>query len=82
MTMNSLNTLLLIAYIALIFVPLARLFARRPQPIFRRGWLNDIICWLVNTYVLTLCRGVLIGVTMAARWLIPIWVREAVASQV
>jgi len=79
MTMNVLSTLLLVA---LIFVPLERLLARRPQPIFRQGWLSDIICWLVNGYVFTLCLGLLlIGVTMASSWLVPIWVREAVTSQ-
>jgi sterol desaturase/sphingolipid hydroxylase (fatty acid hydroxylase superfamily) len=79
MTTNFFNMLLLIA---LTFVPLERLLARRPQPIFRRGWLNDLICWLINGYVVAFCLGILfVGVTMSASWLMPISVREVVANQ-
>ena len=38
---------------ALIFVPLERLLALRPeQKIFRRGWLNDLVYQIVNGQII------------------------------
>jgi sterol desaturase/sphingolipid hydroxylase (fatty acid hydroxylase superfamily) len=63
---------------ALIFVPLEQALARRPQRIFRKGWFNDTIYQFLNAQIL----GVLIiGMTMAAAWLVPISVRDVVAGQ-
>src|SRR5579863_2611000 len=70
MSMDWLKGLLLIA---LIFVPLERILARRPeQRVFRRGWMNDMIYMLLNGHVISFCLGVLIiGITMTAGWLVP-----------
>jgi sterol desaturase/sphingolipid hydroxylase (fatty acid hydroxylase superfamily) len=68
---------------ALVFVPLERILARRPeQRVFRPGWMNDMIYLLLNGRLISLCLGVLvIGMTMTAAWLVPAPVRAAVAGQ-
>jgi sterol desaturase/sphingolipid hydroxylase (fatty acid hydroxylase superfamily) len=43
-----------------IFVPLERLFAIRPQRIFRKGWLTDVTHFMINEGL----RKVLLGVTL------------------
>jgi sterol desaturase/sphingolipid hydroxylase (fatty acid hydroxylase superfamily) len=80
MTMDWLKGILLIA---LIFVPLERGLARHPeQRVFRRGWLNDMIYLLLNGQIIILCLGTLIiGVILAAGWLVPVSVQVAVAGQ-
>lgn len=79
MSVNWLNGFLLTA---LIFVPLERLLARRPQRIFRRGWFNDVTFLLLNPTIINFALGlVIISVSMAAVWLMPVRVRDAVASQ-
>ena len=78
--MDWLRGLLLIV---LIFVPLERMLARRPeQRVFRRGWMNDVIYLLLNGQVTSFCLGVLIvGMTMTAGWLVPVSVRAAAGGQ-
>jgi sterol desaturase/sphingolipid hydroxylase (fatty acid hydroxylase superfamily) len=80
MSMDWLKGVLLIA---LIFVPLERMLARRPeQRVFRRGWVNDMIYLLLNGQVILLCLGVLIiGIIMTTGWLVPVSVRAAAAGQ-
>jgi sterol desaturase/sphingolipid hydroxylase (fatty acid hydroxylase superfamily) len=43
-----------------IFFPLERLFALRPQRIFRRGWLTDVAHFLINEGL----RKLLLGITL------------------
>jgi sterol desaturase/sphingolipid hydroxylase (fatty acid hydroxylase superfamily) len=78
--MDWLKGLLLIAFV---FVPLERMLARHPeQRVFRRGWMNDTIYLLLNGQFTSFCVGVLIvGMTMAAGWLVPVSVRAAAAGQ-
>src|ERR1700751_5558175 len=79
MSVNWLNGFLLTA---LIFVPVERLLARRPPRIFRRGWFNDVTFLLLNPTIINFALGlVIISVSMAAVWLMPVRVRDAVASQ-
>jgi sterol desaturase/sphingolipid hydroxylase (fatty acid hydroxylase superfamily) len=80
MSMDWLKGLLLIAFI---FVPLERLLARHPQqPVFRRGWMNDVVYLLLNGQATSFCLGALIiGITMTAGWLMPASVRAAVQGQ-
>src|SRR5580692_11428887 len=78
MSMDWLKGVLLIA---LIFVPLERMLARRPdQRVFRPGWVNDMIYLLLNGQVILLCLGVLIiGIMTTAGRLVPVSVRAAAA---
>jgi sterol desaturase/sphingolipid hydroxylase (fatty acid hydroxylase superfamily) len=80
MSMDWLKGLLLNV---LIFVPLERMLARHPeQRVFRRGWMNDMIYLLLNGQIIVFWLGALIiGVTMAAGWLMPVSLRAAVAGQ-
>jgi hypothetical protein len=48
------RALLGIALLAVAFVPLERMFALRPQRVFRRGLLTDLTHLLANTTVVTL----------------------------
>src|SRR5687768_14067798 len=57
---SRLLTALVILFV--IFVPLERLFAIRPQRIFRKGWLTDVTHFLINEGL----RKVLLGVTLLA----------------
>src|SRR5215213_1832701 len=43
-----------------IFFPLERLFAIRPQRIFRKGWLTDVAHFMINEGL----RKVLLGITL------------------
>src|SRR5258708_39317055 len=52
-----------IAVLFVLFVPLEKLFALRPQRVFRRGFLTDMTHLLVNNVLITL--GVLVAVVVA-----------------
>jgi sterol desaturase/sphingolipid hydroxylase (fatty acid hydroxylase superfamily) len=52
-----------IAVLFLIFVPIEKLFAFRPQKVFRRGFLTDLTHLLVNNVLITI--GVLAAVVVA-----------------
>jgi sterol desaturase/sphingolipid hydroxylase (fatty acid hydroxylase superfamily) len=56
---------------AVIFIPLERIIAVRPQRIFRRHWLNDFVFWIANNYLIGLMLTLLIAVVLIAgnRWL-------------
>jgi sterol desaturase/sphingolipid hydroxylase (fatty acid hydroxylase superfamily) len=61
-----------IAVLFLVFVPLERLFALRPQRVFRRGLLTDLTHLLVNNLFVTVATIVLVVVA-----LIPLfWIRS------
>jgi sterol desaturase/sphingolipid hydroxylase (fatty acid hydroxylase superfamily) len=80
MLMDWLKGLLLVA---LIFVPLERILARRPgQRVFRPGWTNDMVYLLLNGRLTSFCLAALvIGMTMTAGWVVPASVRAATAGQ-
>src|SRR5260370_15255299 len=61
-----------IAVLFLIFVPMEKLFAFRPQKVLRRGFLTDLTHLLVNNVLITV--GVLVAVVVA---MIPFfWLRH------
>lgn len=68
---------------ALIFIPLERLLTMYPeQKIFRRGWLNDLIYAFVNSMIIKIVLAALVvGVIVAAEWLVPPALQAAVAGQ-
>src|SRR5258706_5640865 len=59
--------------IFLVFVPLERLFAMRPQQkVFRRDWGNDVIFLLLNGLLTKLgLLAVIIGIIFSAAWIVP-----------
>src|SRR5262245_58645139 len=69
--------------IVLIFVPLERILALHPrQPIFRRGWGNDLVYFLVNGWLIKAGLVVIvIGTLILTEWLVPSFFRDAVAAQ-
>lgn len=66
-----------------IFIPLERLFAlHKGQPIFRRGWWNDLIYVFFNRLVIQAgLLIVIVGVGVCAHWLVPASLQRAVAGQ-
>jgi sterol desaturase/sphingolipid hydroxylase (fatty acid hydroxylase superfamily) len=55
----------------LVFVPIEKLFALRPQKVFRRGWLTDFTHILVNNTLSTIA-----GIALAVAMAIPLlWLR-------
>lgn len=75
--------LLNLLVLALLFVPLERLFARRPeQDIFRPGWTTDLVYFAMShllvqlTVVLTMLPAVLLF-----RWATHPWLQDLVAAQ-
>jgi sterol desaturase/sphingolipid hydroxylase (fatty acid hydroxylase superfamily) len=71
--------LLLIA----VFVPAERLLAlRHGQKLFRRGWGNDLVYYIVNAPIIGFGLAVIIVCTIiAAEWAVPASFRSAVAGQ-
>ena len=68
---------------ALIFIPMERLLALRPeQKIFRRGWLNDLVYQIVNGQIIAVSLGLFVVlVIMVAGWLVPASFQATVAAQ-
>jgi len=67
--------------LAIIFIPLERLFALRPRRILRAGWRTDVIHYLINGAALKV--GIVIAVAVAGsvlRALVPPPVRAAIAA--
>ncbi|MBR1205529.1 MULTISPECIES: sterol desaturase family protein [unclassified Bradyrhizobium] len=65
----------------LIFVPIERLFAARPQKLFRRGLLTDMAFQFVNGWLIMV--GVIVIVTMAIlvnQSIVPSAVKQAIAG--
>jgi sterol desaturase/sphingolipid hydroxylase (fatty acid hydroxylase superfamily) len=70
-----------LAVLAVIFVPLERLFALRPRRVLRRGWRTDVVHYLVNGAALRI--GLLVSVVSFAgvlRVFVPAPLRNAVAA--
>ena len=70
-----------LAILAVIFVPLERLFALHPRRVLRQGWRTDVVHFLVNGSVLRigmLVSVVVIGVLL--RVFVPAPLRTAVAT--
>lgn len=68
--------------LAAIFVPIERLFALRPQKVFRRGWRTDAVHFLVNNVLVTILlfvAVVIVGTVLRA--LVPAATRAAIADQ-
>ena len=67
----------------LIFIPLERLLALRPeQKIFRRGWVNDLVYQILNGQIIAFALGgLVVAIIMVAGWLVPSWFQAAVAAQ-
>jgi sterol desaturase/sphingolipid hydroxylase (fatty acid hydroxylase superfamily) len=67
--------------LAIIFIPLERLFALRPRQILRRGWRTDVVHYLINGAALK--AGVVVAVVVvgtALRVFVPVSCRTAIAA--
>jgi sterol desaturase/sphingolipid hydroxylase (fatty acid hydroxylase superfamily) len=67
--------------LAIIFVPLERLFALRPRQVLRRGWRTDVVHYLINGAALQI--GLVIAVAVVGtvlRAFVPASCRAAVAA--
>jgi len=70
-----------LAILAVIFIPLERLFALHPHRVLRRGWRTDVVHFLVNGAVLRI--GMLVSVVVIGGFLrafVPAPLRDAVAA--
>jgi sterol desaturase/sphingolipid hydroxylase (fatty acid hydroxylase superfamily) len=68
---------------ALLFIPLERLMALRPQqPVLRRAWLNDLVFWVANGQIIAVALTAFVtGVIVASGWLVGPSVHASVAAQ-
>ena len=67
--------------LAIIFVPLERLFALRPRRILRRGWRTDVVHYLINGAALKV--GIIVAVVVVGtvlRAFVPLSFRSAIAA--
>jgi sterol desaturase/sphingolipid hydroxylase (fatty acid hydroxylase superfamily) len=70
-----------LAVLAVIFVPLERLFALHPRRVLRRGWRTDVVHYLVNGTALRI--GLLVSVVVfggALRLFVPAPLRDGIAA--
>ena len=70
-----------LAILAVIFIPLERLFALHPHRVLRRGWRTDVVHFLVNGAALRI--GMLVSVVVIGGFLrafVPAPLRDAVAA--
>ena len=70
-----------LAILAVIFIPLERLFALHPRRVLRRGWHTDVVHFLVNGAALRI--GMLVSVVVIGGFLrafVPAPLRDAVAA--
>jgi sterol desaturase/sphingolipid hydroxylase (fatty acid hydroxylase superfamily) len=70
-----------LAVLAVIFVPLERLFALHPRRVLRRGWRTDVVHYLVNGTALRI--GLLVSVVVfggALRLFVPAPLRDSIAA--
>jgi sterol desaturase/sphingolipid hydroxylase (fatty acid hydroxylase superfamily) len=69
--------------IALIFIPLERVFALHPeQKVFRQNWLNDLVYLFINGIFITLGIVVMVGVPLTGiKLLIPNGIEAAIRAQ-
>ncbi|UCI17569.1 sterol desaturase family protein [Mesorhizobium sp. B2-1-8] len=79
MDMFGLKSLLICA---LIFIPLERLFSLRPQQIFRKGIVNDLIYATFNGGIVNLLAGLMLAPAInAGALLIPMSLTNAISGQ-
>jgi sterol desaturase/sphingolipid hydroxylase (fatty acid hydroxylase superfamily) len=67
--------------LAIIFIPLERLFALRPRQVLRRGWRTDVVHYLINGAALKV--GVVVAVAVVGtvlRAFVPVPVRTEIAA--
>jgi len=67
--------------LAIIFIPLERLFALRPRQILRRGWRTDVVHYLINGAALKV--GIIVAVVVVGtvlRACVPVSFRTAIAA--
>ncbi len=67
--------------LAIIFIPLERLFALRPRQILRQGWRTDVVHYLINGAALK--AGVIVAVVVVGtslRAFVPVSFRTAIAA--
>jgi sterol desaturase/sphingolipid hydroxylase (fatty acid hydroxylase superfamily) len=68
--------------LALIFVPMERIFALHPQKVFRKNWASDIVHFLVNNIlIIVVLLAAFAPLLIALHLLIPASFRAAVAHQ-
>jgi sterol desaturase/sphingolipid hydroxylase (fatty acid hydroxylase superfamily) len=68
--------------LALVFIPLEKLFTLHPQRVFRRGWRTDLVHFVVNNLLTTALLLVpVVGLGVLARAAVPAAAREAIADQ-
>jgi sterol desaturase/sphingolipid hydroxylase (fatty acid hydroxylase superfamily) len=69
--------------VALIFIPLERMFAIYPeQKILRRAWFNDLIYWAANGQIIGFALSVIVsGIILVSGWLVGPTIQGAVAAQ-
>jgi sterol desaturase/sphingolipid hydroxylase (fatty acid hydroxylase superfamily) len=72
-----------ILIVALIFLPLERIFALHPeQKVFRKNWLNDLVYLFINGIFITIGFVIIIGAALAAiKLLMPDGLEDAVRAQ-
>jgi sterol desaturase/sphingolipid hydroxylase (fatty acid hydroxylase superfamily) len=68
--------------LAVIFVPLERVFTLHPQRVFRAGWRTDVVHFTVNNILTTALLVIpVVGLGVLARAAVPSAAREAIADQ-
>jgi sterol desaturase/sphingolipid hydroxylase (fatty acid hydroxylase superfamily) len=70
-----------LAVLAIIFIPLERLFALRPRQILRRGWRTDVVHYLINGAALKV--GIIVPVVVVGtvlRAFVPMSFRTAITA--
>ena len=71
-----------VAVLAIIFIPVEKLFALHPRPVLRRGWRTDVVHYLLNGVLVN--AGLLVVVASIGgilRAAVPAALRAGVASQ-
>lgn len=75
--------LLHILLTAVIFIPLERVFALKPdQKILRRAWFNDLVYWVANGQIIGLVLAVVVsGIVLASGSLVGPTIQGAISEQ-
>ena len=75
--MEIVRTVVWLILLAVVFIPLERLFPQRREKLFRPGWLTDLGYYLLNSLV----SGVLLGVPLGlVAWAVQRWVPPGISS--
>lgn len=69
--------------LVVVFVPAERIISMRPkQKLFRPGWTNDVFFYMANAPIIGIgISAIVLATIVTAEWLIPAWIRLAVADQ-